>query len=322
MRTNNPLNKIFLTLVLGAFLLSSCGKPTDSTSITDSTSDVPSDTTSNPTDPTSDTSDTASGTDTGTSGGDSSTSNGNHYGMPSKYAAYYSTLSSNPTASQLKAVVSPHTKLSYNGARDAMAKTDRDWNLSPSASDTNPYMRLIYASYNFSTSSAARFSDNNTIWDREHIWAKSHGGFDNNDTPGSDLHHLRASDKPNNNSWRNSRNFGYATSGKYGKDYRGLNSGKYSGDNLSGIYEPVDQDKGDVARACFYMALVYDNNCTLVNSYPGTGRSLGHLNTLLEWHELDPVDEFEMNRNNIIYDTYQKNRNPFIDHPEWAHSIY
>ncbi|MDD3099645.1 MAG: endonuclease, partial [Bacilli bacterium] len=58
------------------------------------------------------------------------------------------------------------------------------------------------------------------------------------------------------------------------------------------------------------------------NSYPGTGKTLGHLSTLLQWHELDPVDEFEMNRNNLIYDNYQHNRNPFIDHPEWAHSIF
>ena len=35
----------------------------------------------------------------------------------------------------------------------------------------------------------------------------------------------------------------------------------------------------------------------------------------MEWHELDPVDDFELNRNDVIY-SYQGNRNPFIDHPE------
>ena len=324
MLTNKFINKLFLTLTLGAFLLSSCGKPVDSSNSSDTSPDISSGTSADTSgDISSDTSNSSSNTSTSNfSSSSDSTSTGDHYEMPSQYASYYSTLGSNPTSAQLRSIVSSHTKLSYDGARSAMQKTDRDWNLSPNVSDSNPYMRLIYASYNFKTSSAARFNDNNTIWDREHIWAKSHGGFDNNDKPGSDLHHLRASDKPNNNSWRNSRNFGNATSGSYGQDYRGLNSGKYSGGQLNGIYEPVDHDKGDVARACFYMAVVYNTNCTLVNSYPGTGKTLGHLNTLLEWHELDPVDEFEMNRNNIIYDSYQHNRNPFVDHPEWAHSIF
>ena len=43
--------------------------------------------------------------------------------------------------------------------------------------------------------------------------------------------------------------------------------------------------------------------------------NIGDLATLLQWHELDPVDDFEINRNNLIYG-FQNNRNPFIDHPE------
>ena len=42
---------------------------------------------------------------------------------------------------------------------------------------------------------------------------------------------------------------------------------------------------------------------------------------LLEWHELDPVDEFEIQRNERCY-SVQKNRNPFIDHPEFADMIW
>ena len=328
MRNIKPLNKLFIVLTLGAFLLSACDKPVDSSSNTDTSSEAtstPSIETSSDTsgDTSSSTSaDTSSNTSTNSSTSSSTSGGSGHYEMPSEYASYYSTLSSSPTSAQLRAVVSTHTKYSYSSLADVMTQTDRDWKLSPNASDSNPYMRLIYASYNFNASNAAKRSDYNTIWDKEHIWAKSHGNFDTGDLPGCDLHHLRASDKPNNNSWRNSRNFGNATGGTVGKDYRGLNSGIYSGDNLKGIYEPLLQDKGDVARACFYMALVYPSNCTLVNSYPGTGNTLGHLSTLLQWHELDPVDEFEMNRNNIIYNSYQRNRNPFIDHPEWADLLF
>lgn len=243
--------------------------------------------------------------------------------MPAEYAIYYSSLGKSPTKSQLQSVVQKHTKISYDSAAGAMKKTDRDWELSPNPSDANPYMRLIYASYNFSTTTATKFSTYPDGWDKEHIWAKSHGGFDTGDLPGCDLHHLRASDKPNNNNHRNSRNFDEVASGSVGKDAKNGNSGIYAGSSTSGQYKPLPQDKGDVARACFYMATVYPSYCTLVNSLPEyKNNTLGRLSTLLQWHELDPVDEFEMNRNNIIYEDYQDNRNPFIDHPEWVNSIF
>ena len=47
---------------------------------------------------------------------------------------------------------------------------------------------------------------------------------------------------------------------------------------------------------------------------------MGKLSVLLQWNEQDPVDDFE--RNDIIYADYQHNRNPFIDHPEWASAIW
>jgi hypothetical protein len=47
----------------------------------------------------------------------------------------------------------------------------------------------------------------------------------------------------------------------------------------------------------------------------------GKLSTLLQWNIQDPVDDNEMNRNNIVY-SYQHNRNPYIDHPEWITSIW
>lgn len=49
---------------------------------------------------------------------------------------------------------------------------------------------------------------------------------------------------------------------------------------------------------------------------------IGKLSVLLEWNAEDPPSAFEMHRNDVIYDTYQHNRNPFVDHPEWADSIW
>lgn len=47
-----------------------------------------------------------------------------------------------------------------------------------------------------------------------------------------------------------------------------------------------------------------------------------HLSDFLEWNELDPVSNYEIHRNNLIYNNVQNNRNPFIDHPEWVRRAY
>ncbi|PKK87246.1 MAG: hypothetical protein CVV63_01700, partial [Tenericutes bacterium HGW-Tenericutes-8] len=49
---------------------------------------------------------------------------------------------------------------------------------------------------------------------------------------------------------------------------------------------------------------------------------IGNLSMFLEWHQEDPVDDFERSRNQIIFESNQKNRNPFIDHPEFVGMIY
>ena len=53
-----------------------------------------------------------------------------------------------------------------------------------------------------------------------------------------------------------------------------------------------------------------------------TAPYMGKLSTLLLWNSEDPVDDFERNRNDVIYTKYQHNRNPFIDHSEWANLIF
>ena len=156
-------------------------------------------------------------------------------------------------------------------------------------------------------------------WNREHIYCQSRGNYGDlyNTFPDginvwaasgpddigaglSDAHHLRAVDGQENTS-RNNRN--------YGVDYNGPASG-------------TNTWKGDVSRALFYMAVRY-NGLNLVNGNPvdGTLGQIGDLTTLLSWNQLDPADDFEMNRNNYIY-TWQVNRNPFIDFPELADFIW
>ena len=156
----------------------------------------------------------------------------------------------------------------------------------------------------------------------EHIWAKSNG-FNTKSLPAySDLHHLRASDWKCNNIRSNNPFAVVAThsSSTAVDDW----TQKRKTDNYSsgGVFEPRDSDKGDVARALFYMATRYYNgdgsggtSLSLTNGTDSSGGKWGYLDTLLAWHEADPVDEFEAHRNDLVY-SVQNNRNPYIDHQE------
>ena len=104
-----------------------------------------------------------------------------------------------------------------------------------------------------------------------------------------------------------------------------LNSG-YSAGYSGTVFEPIDEFKGDIARMILYFAVRYENQVSSW-SYPmfnGTSNQVftsTAINVLLTWHNNDPVSTREIARNNAIY-SRQDNRNPFIDHPEYAMSIW
>jgi endonuclease I len=93
-------------------------------------------------------------------------------------------------------------------------------------------------------------------------------------------------------------------------------------------WEPRNADKGDVARMIFYMAIRYEGtdgypNLEVNNSVNnGANPYIGKLSVLKQWNTQDPPSTFEKRRNQVIYDTFQHNRNPFVDHPEWVNSIW
>ena len=159
-------------------------------------------------------------------------------------------------------------------------------------------------------------------WNREHVWAKSRGDFGTATGAGTDVHNLRASNI-NVNSTRSNFNFDNCTNNSCENTFGNY----YSSSSL--IFEPRDEDKGDVARIIFYMDVRYEGDNSeldleMTESLLSTSSKLprhGVRSTLLEWHVQDPVDDFERNRNNVIYD-YQGNRNPFIDHPELVEYLW
>ncbi|MBT2687442.1 chitobiase/beta-hexosaminidase C-terminal domain-containing protein [Bacillus sp. ISL-47] len=218
---------------------------------------------------------------------------------------------SGKTGEELKAalhnIISEQTVISYSDVWDALKETDED--------PANPDNVILF--YTGESRSENLNGGNAGDWNREHVWAKSHGDFGTSMGPGTDVHHLRPTDVGINSARGNLDfdNGGTAVSGCDGC-YKTASS-----------WEPPDRVKGDVARMLFYMAVRYEGNGEvdlelneLLNN--GSNPYHGKLSTLLEWHEQDPVDEFERNRNNIIFEKWQHNRNPFIDHPEWAEMIW
>ncbi len=147
--------------------------------------------------------------------------------------------------------------------------------------------------------------DSGTTYNTEHVWPQSllEAKADNSTVnSASDLHHLRPAN-PVENSRRGNK--------------------WYSEVGSTVAYEPRDEVKGDLARMLFYLDIMYPE-LTLVDLGPNEEPSqyeMGDLSTLISWNRQDPVDAFEMTRNEAIYGI-QGNRNPFVDHPEFVDLIW
>lgn len=210
--------------------------------------------------------------------------------------------------SALHDIIDDHTEISYSNVWEALRETDED----PSNSNN---VILLYTGRSQGKNENGGNADD---WNREHVWAKSHGDFGTSMGPGTDLHHLRPTDASVNSS-RSNLDFDEG-----GSEHTEAAGNYYDSDS----WEPRDSVKGDVARMIFYMDVRYEGDSgepdlelnNQVNN--GSAPYHGKLSVLLEWHEEDPVDDLERRRNEIIYTDYQHNRNPFIDHPEWAAEIW
>ena len=162
-------------------------------------------------------------------------------------------------------------------------------------------------------------------YNREHSMPNSWWGGVQSDTSYTDLFHLIPTDKYVNNA-RGNNCFGEVTSPT--KTFaNGSKLGTCSFPGYTGtVYEPIDEYKGDFARNYFYLATRYESrigswtsDMLAGNSYPVF--TTWAINMLLQWNALDTVSQKEIDRNNAVYGI-QHNRNPFIDHPEYANAIW
>ncbi|GAA4616039.1 endonuclease I family protein [Saccharopolyspora hordei] len=200
------------------------------------------------------------------------------------------------------------TTLTYDEVWDALKATDED-------PDNPNNVVLLYSGRSQSKDSNGGGADE---WNREHVWAKSHGDFGTAPGPGTDVHHLRATDV-SVNAERGNKDF------DAGGDEVAEAPGNFTDDDS---WEPRDEVKGDIARMVFYMSVRYEGDDGFadleVNDEVdnGSAPNIGRLSVLKQWHEQDPPDAAEQRRNQVIFDQFQHNRNPFIDHPEWVEEIW
>jgi endonuclease I/methionine-rich copper-binding protein CopC len=192
-------------------------------------------------------------------------------------------------------------------------------------------------------------------YNREHTWPNSHGfndlsGLDGNGNPYSpytDTHMLYLSAEDYNS---NRGNKPYGNCSGCSEDptqlYNGFGGGTgvYPGNsNWDGasVYEAWNHRKGDLARAVLYMDVRYEggnaangqpepdlivtDNAGLIGTTPsGQVPPFGYMglkSVLVQWNSQDPPDDQERLRNDVIY-SFQQNRNPFIDHPEWVDCLF
>ncbi|GAA5151220.1 endonuclease I family protein [Nocardioides marinquilinus] len=198
------------------------------------------------------------------------------------------------------------TTLTYSEVWDGLQQTDAD--------PDDPSSVVLF--YQGTAHPASDHGGGVDQWNREHLWAQSHGDFGTSPGPGTDLHHLRPTDVTVN-----------SARGNLDFDEGGTENAEAPGNYRDGdSWEPRDADKGDVARAILYMSMRYEGDdgwpdLEVDDATGGSGPRHGRLSTLLGWNAADPPSAFEQHRNDVVFEL-QGNRNPFIDHPEWADEIW
>ncbi len=241
---------------------------------------------------------------------------------------YYSTansLNGQSLRAALRNIIRPHTVLTYTpGLWNAYNTTDKKpsgklWDVYSDIPSGTPAYEYTMVTDQCSGSSP---SAEHGCYNREHTWPQSKFA---SDTPmQTDLFIVYPTDY-----FVNFKR-GDLPYGKVGTATQTFTNGSKIGNNAypgapsGNCFEPIDSFKGDLARTYFYISTCYRNDSGRFSTWEiATLVSLKSWSAqmLLEWHHLDPVSKKEIDRNNAVY-ALQNNRNPFIDHPEYADCIW
>lgn len=263
--------------------------------------------------------------------------------IPAGYYDSANTANSAALHQSLHEIIDDHTRFPYTSTStdtwDILELADQD--------PDNPNNVIDI----YKNASYAKAGGGNSFYNREHSWPKSYG-FPNDSSDNSaytDAHHLFIANSSYNSS-RSNKPYANCDSSCTEKptefnNNRGATSSQSNwttGSYENGTWETWSGRRGDVARALMYMAVRYeggshgvtgysepdliltDDRTLIGNSNQGSNISVAYMglkSVLLQWHAQDPVDDFERRHNEAVY-SYQGNRNPFVDHPEYVDCVF
>lgn len=267
-------------------------------------------------------------------------------GTVSGYYAQVNTSSPEQLRCSLHATIKGHTVYPYSGSGQ------NTWTILEIAQqDPNNPNKIIdvYRNRSYNAVSGRAGTGSGLTYNREHTWPNSLGFKNPSLAAYTDTHMLWLADTDQNAS-RGNKPFANcpgactelqteANNGVGGGSgvYPGNSNWVRSPDGNQGSFEAWNHRKGEMARAMFYMAIRYeglaaeeahdgkipdlelsdDRNKIVVTANTAAKAYMGLLTDLLAWHQADPPDAEEIDRNEVIQ-SFQGNRNPFVDHPEWA----
>ncbi|MGL6159490.1 endonuclease [Microbulbifer sp.] len=232
-------------------------------------------------------------------------------------------------------IIRNHSAQSYSALWSFYAANDLDYHYERDGSILDIYSENPTGgdSYNYTAVSdqCGNYDSEGDCYNREHSFPRS--WFGGAVAPmNTDVHHIFASDGYVN-ALRASHPYGeVATSSAVSSNGSKLGTGQSSQGYTGTVFEPIDEFKGDVARAHFYMATRYQNVIAGWENYSTYGDAVldgssnqvfedWALQLLIDWHNADPVSQWELDRNAAAQE-FQGNRNPFVDHPEYVESIW
>jgi len=239
---------------------------------------------------------------------------------------YYNTangLTGTQLQQALHDIIDDHIEYSYDDLIECHSHTDvkpngKVWDMYSDIPDTIPPYE-----FTFFTDKCGNYGSESDCYNREHSWPKS--WFNDMSPMFSDLFHLYPTDGYVNGR-RSNYPFGEVDGSASWTSLNGSKLGSCSYPGYSGtVFEPIDAYKGDFARTYFYMATRYygeDSGWSSSGNAVKSQLTPWTLAMMLEWAVQDPVSQKEIDRNNIIYNEYQHNRNPFIDNPQYAFDIW
>ena len=252
--------------------------------------------------------------------------------IPEGYYSSAEGLTGYALKSQLKVIVTNgHTDNGYGALWEAYKVGDLDKYYENDNTILDIYSEKPVGpeAYNYTpgTNQCGNYSGEGQCYNREHVFPQ---GFFNEAAPmKNDYLHVFPTDGSVNGR-RSNYPFGRVGTASW----TSTNGSKLGTSNFPGyggtVFEPIDEFKGDIARSLLYFITRYEDRLQQfdyndANNPQDGSRDRGfeqwYINLLLLWHQNDPVSTKETARNNYAYG-YQKNRNPYIDHPEYVTRIW